>query len=94
MARVSLLIREARPVDDLDWKYHDFIRDSRLEGYFLLALAENGRLFFAASNVSSDLAAGLAQVIREENALPVVDAMIFILEKAKDLAKITKGEDN
>jgi hypothetical protein len=73
-------------VDHLEWKFQDFCAQE-WQDYFVIAIDQEGKSYFAAKEVGPDLAAAIAQgIITRQNALAVVERMLFTLEKAKEVA--------
>ena len=73
-------------MDYLEWKFQDFCALD-WQDYFVIAIDQEGKSYFATKEVGPTLTAAIAQgIIARENALVVMERMLFALERAKEVA--------
>lgn len=70
----------------LEWKFQAFCALD-WQDYFVIAIDQEGKSYFATKEVGLALTAAIAHgIIARENALVVMERMLFALEKAKEVA--------
>jgi hypothetical protein len=72
-------------VEYLEWKFQDFCALD-WQDYLVIAIDQEGKSYFATKEVGPALTPAIAQdIIARENALVVMERMLFALEKAKEV---------